>query len=413
MRSARSLSSAEQLDHAVASPESVLAQVFRDAAGRATATLMRRFGNFDLAEECTQDAVVAALEKWPRDGVPDNPLSWLVTVATRRALNRLKRDRRYREKLAEVALEAQQDQEDDRLRLILTCCHPALSREAQVGLTLRAVCGFTTAQIARAFVVSEATVAQRLVRAKRKIAAAGIPYRIPSELELGDRLNEVLAVLYLLFNEAHLSTTGAGLFQRDIAEDAAWLCGLMCRLLPAEPEAFGLLALMKLHLARGASRFDARGQMVLLASQDRSQWDRELVAEAIALIERAAAFRRPGPYQLEAAIAACHAEATSFAATDWAQVVVLYDMLLVVAPSPVVALNRAIAVWHLDGAEVALRDLGVIARELDGYHIFHATHAELLEEVGSHEQAREARLRALSLTRNDAERSLLERRLFQ
>lgn len=390
-----------------------LADVFREEAGRVTTALIRRFGDFDLAEECTQDAVLEAVEVWPRDGVPDRPGAWLVTVASRRALNRVNRERRYRQKLAELAAVPRPEDGDDRLRLIMTCCHPALSREAQVGLTLRAVCGFTTAEIARAFLAPEATVAQRLVRAKRKIASAGIPYRVPSELELDDRLNEVFAVLYLLFNEAHLPTTGDGRFQRDLAEDAAWLCELVCRLLPTEPEAMGLLALMKLQLARGEGRFDLEGELVLLADQDRSRWDQELIAGAGALIRRAAALNRPGPYQLEAAIAACHAEAASFAETDWAQIVALYDMLLTVSPSAVVRLNRAIAVWQLDGPEAALRDLDQIATELADYHIFHAARGELLSEVGSLDQARAARLRALDLTQNRAERSLLERRLFR
>jgi RNA polymerase sigma-70 factor (ECF subfamily) len=397
---------------AAAQATAAVTDVFREEAGRVTAALVRRFGDFDLAEDCVQDALVAALETWPRDGVPERPTAWLTTVASRRALNRLERDRRYREKLAEVAVAPPDDQKDDRLRLVLTCCHPALSREAQVGLTLRAVAGFTTAEIARAFVAPEATIAQRLVRAKRKIAAAGIPYRIPSEAELGDRLSEVLDVLYLLFNEGHLATRAGAPFHRDLAEEAAWLAALVCRLLPNEPEPMGLLALMKLHLARGQSRFDAAGQMVLLADQDRARWDRSLIGDAIGLIERAAGRARPGPYQLEAAIAACHAEAPSIDRTDWRQIVVLYDMLLTLAPSPVVRLNRAIAMWRLDGPEVALRDLDALTAELDGYHLLHAARGEMLHELGRREQARAAQLRALHLTKNTAERALLERRLF-
>jgi RNA polymerase sigma factor (sigma-70 family) len=397
---------------AAAPAESALAEVFREEAGRITAALMRRFGDFDLAEECTQDAVVAALERWPRDGVPENPGAWLQTVATRRVLNQLERDQRYRRKLAQLVVEPQPDEHDDRLRLILTCCHPALSREAQVALTLRAVCGFTTAEIARAFVAPEATVAQRLVRAKRKIASAGIPYRVPSGSELGERLSEVLAVLYLLFNEGHLSTLGAVPSQRDLAEDAEWLVRLLTRLLPNEPEVLGLLALMKLHLARGASRFNLSGEMVLLADQDRCLWDRAQIGEAIVLIERAGHLGRPGPYQIEAAIAACHAEAPSFQATDWKQIVVLYEMLIVLAPSPVVRLNRAIAVWKIEGAEAALHELEEIALVLDGYHLFHAARGEMLTELGRREQARAAQLRALDLTGNLAEQALLRRRLF-
>ena len=401
------------MSSAPAPAASALGEVFREEAGRITAALIRRFGDFDLAEECAQDALVAALESWPRDGIPDRPGAWLLTVASRRALNRIDRDKRYDRKLAELAPALRADGEDDRLRLILTCCHPALAREAQVALTLRAVCGFTTEEIARAFVASEAAVAQRLVRAKRKIAIAGIPYRVPSGAELAERLSEVLTVLYLFFNEGHLSTHGTAAFQRDLAEDATWLAALLSRLLPDEPEVLGLLALMKLHLARGGSRFSESGELVLLADQDRSRWDAALIAEAIALIEHAARLGRPGPYQLEAAIAACHAEARNFDATDWVQIVVLYDMLLALAPSPVVRLNRAIALWKVDGPAPALRELEEIAPILDAYHLFHAARAELLNELGRHEQARAAQLRALELTDNRAERSLLERRLFR
>lgn len=389
-----------------------LVELVREEAGHVTASLMQRFGDFDLAEESTQDALVAALETWPERGVPERPAAWLHTVATRRALNRLERGRRLRRKVGELAAEPALEQRDDRLSLIFTCCHPALARDAQVGLTLRAVCGFTTAEVARAFLVSESTVAQRLVRAKRRIAAAGIPYRVPSSEELDGRLDEVLTVLYLLFNEAHLSTRGAAAYQRDMAADATWLAALLCRLMPREPEALGLLALMRLHLAREESRFDAAGQIVLLADQDRTRWDADQIADAIGLLRRAALLRRPGPYQLEAAIAACHAEAPSFEATDWAQIVALYDLLLGLAPSPVVRLNRAIALWKVAGPEPALRELEAVAAELDGYHIFHATRGQLLHDLGRREQARAAELRALDLTTNGAERALLERRLF-
>jgi RNA polymerase sigma factor (sigma-70 family) len=389
------------------------ADVFREEAARVTAALIRRFGAFDLAEDCVQDAMVAALETWPRDGVPARPAAWLTTVATRRALNRFDRDQRYREKLAHLANGPGDDRGgDDRLRLILACCHPALSREAQVALTLRAVAGFTIAEIARAFVAPDATIAQRLVRAKRKIAAAGIPFRIPSEVELGDRLTEVLDVLYLIFNEGHLATRAGAPSNRDLAEEVAWLARLVCRLLPNEPEPMGLLALMKLHLARGRSRFDLTGQLVLLADQDRKRWDRSQIDNAIDLIERAAGRARPGRYQLEAAIAACHAEAPSIHQTDWVQIIVLYDMLLTLAPTPVVQLNRAIAVWRLDGPYSALRNLDALAVDLDGYHLFHAARGEMLYELGRSEQAHAAQRRALELTENTAERALLERRLF-
>lgn len=396
---------------AVTAP-SDLAQVFREEAGRVTATLIRRFRNFDLAEECTQEALVVALETWPREGVPDRPGAWLVTVASRRALNRINRDNRYAEKLAQLALEPRRAEKDDRLLLILTCCHPALSRDAQVALTLRAVCGLTTSQIARGFLASESTVAQRLVRAKRKIALAGIPYRVPPESELPERLNEILAVLYLVFNEGHLATGGNAPTQRDLAEDAAWLAALLYRLLPDQPEVLGLLALMKLHLARGQARFTPDGTLVLLADQDRSRWDRRQIADAVALIERAASRGRPGPYQLEAAIAACHAEAANFEATDWLQIVVLYDMLLVLTPSPVVQLNRAIALSKIEGPAAALRILDQVAAELDGYHLFHAARGRLLSQLFRHEEARAAEFRALALTGNPAERSLLRHRIF-
>ncbi|MDQ6722103.1 MAG: sigma-70 family RNA polymerase sigma factor [Candidatus Dormibacteraeota bacterium] len=389
-----------------------LAEVFREEAGRVTTALIRRFHNFDLAEECMQEALVAAIETWPREGLPERPGAWLVTVASRRALNRIDREKRYADKLAQLAVEPRSAEEDDRLRLIMTCCHPALSREAQVALTLRAVCGFTTSQIARAFLASESTVAQRLVRAKRKIAMAGIPYRVPPESELPERLNEVLAVLYLVFNEGHLSTGGSAPSQRDLAEDAAWLAALLHRLLPDQPEVLGLLALMKLHLARGAERFTPDGTLVLLADQDRSRWNRRQIAEAVALIERAASRLQPGPYQLEAAIAACHAEAATFEATDWRQIVVLYDLLLVLAPSPVVQLNRAIALWKIEGPVPALRILEEIAGDLDGYHLFHAARGRLLTQLDRNEEARAAEARALALTGNPAERSLLRHRLF-
>jgi RNA polymerase sigma-70 factor (ECF subfamily) len=280
-----------------------------------------------------------------------------------------------------------------------------------VALTLRAVFGFTTAEIAHALVASEEAVAQRIVRAKRKIRSAGIPYRMPSPEQLPDRTAEVLAVLYLLFNEGYLTTAGSG-WRRDLAEEAAWLAGVLCRLLPGEPEALGLLALMRLHLARAAGRFTESGELVRLADQDRSRWDRSAIQEAVLLIERAAAMRRLGPYQVEAAIAACHAEAPAFESTDWLQVLALYDLLLSLAPSPVVRLNRALAVWRVAGPQTALRQLDELANDLDGYHIFHAARGELLSEIGLQEQSRAARLQALALTGNQAERALLRQRLL-
>ncbi len=379
-----------------------------------TAALMRVMGNFDLAEELVQEALLEAIQHWPRTGIPDRPGAWLFTTARRKAIDQARRDARYRAKLVLLvgsAMSLDSAEGDDRLRLIFTCCHPALSREAQLALTLRAVAGLTTAEIARAFITSEATIAQRIVRAKRKIVDAGIPYRIPLDADLAERLGEVLAVLYLMFNEGYLATAGEAATRRDLAEDAAWLAGLLVRLMPLEPEALGLLALMRLHLARSDARFDAAGGLVLLQHQDRAKWDRERIASANALLDRAAVFRRPGPYQLQAAIAASHADAPSWEQTDWNEVVALYDALLSFTPSPVVRLNRAIARRHVAGAGVALAEVDATALELGAYYLFHATRAELLRELGMEMEAREALERALRLTQNPAERALLERRL--
>src|SRR5437660_12418424 len=298
--------------------DAALTAVFREETGRLTAALVRALGDFDLAEELVQEARLEAVEHWPKEGIPDKPGAWLLTTAQRKAVDQFRRQARFREKLALLEGASMRDdtaEGDDRLRLIFTCCHPALSREAQVALTLRAVAGLTTAEIARAFITSEATIAQRIVRAKRKIVEANIPYRVPAEREMADRLDEVLAVLYLMFNEGYLATAGARASRRDLAEDAAWLAGLMVRLMPHEPEVLGLLALMRLHLARAESRFDEAGGLMLLQDQDRGRWDRERVASGIALLERAALMQRPGPYQLQAAIAACHVEARSWEET--------------------------------------------------------------------------------------------------
>ncbi|TMF59404.1 MAG: sigma-70 family RNA polymerase sigma factor [Chloroflexi bacterium] len=392
----------------------VLTAVFREEAGRLTAALVRALGDFDLAEELVQEALLEAVEHWPLEGIPQKPGAWLLTTARRKAADQFRRRARYREKLAQlegdgVSLDTAEG--DDRLRLIFTCCHPALSREAQVALTLRAVAGLTTVEIARAFITSEATIAQRIVRAKRKIVEANIPYRVPAEREMAERLDEVLAVLYLMFNEGYLATAGAQASRRDLAEDAAWLAGLMVRLMPQEPEALGLLALMRLHLARADSRFDASGGLMLLQDQDRGRWDRERIASGISLLQRAAKWRRPGPYQLQAAIAACHAEARSWEETDWRQIILLYDALMALTPSPVARLNRAIARRYLDGAQAALEDVEALAAPLDNYYLFHATRAELLRDLGHDSDARLALIRALSLTENPAERALLERRL--
>jgi RNA polymerase sigma-70 factor (ECF subfamily) len=379
-----------------------------------TAALVRSLGDFDLAEELVQEALLEAIQHWPKEGIPEKPGAWLLTTARRKAVDQLRRQARFRDKLAQLEGDLMRDdtaEGDDRLRLIFTCCHPALSREAQVALTLRAVVGLTTMEIARAFITSEATIAQRIVRAKRKIVDANIPYRVPAERDMAERLNEVLAVLYLMFNEGYLATSGEHASRRDVAEDAAWLAGLMARLMPDEPEALGLLALMRLHLARATARFDAAGNLVLLQDQDRDRWDPERIASAIGLLQRAASMRRSGPYQLQAAIAACHAEARTWAETDWGQIVALYDALLEQMPSPVVQLNRAIARRYRDGPAAALPDVERLAEALDSYYLFHATRAELLRDLGRETEARAALVRALELTANPAERALLQKRL--
>jgi RNA polymerase sigma-70 factor (ECF subfamily) len=375
--------------------------------------MLRMIGNFDIAEEVVQDSLLAALEKWPTQGVPENPGAWLMTTARRRAIDVLRRDQRYADKVALLERSTMPDdtpEADDRLRLIFTCCHPALAPEAQVALTLRAVAGFTTQEIAAAFLVSETTMAQRIVRAKRKIVEANIPYLVPQGDALVARLESVLSVLYLMFNEGYLSRGAQAGMRRDLADDAMWLTSLVARVLP-QAEVLGLLALMKLNLARSAARFDAGGEMVLLVDQDRALWDQAAIGEGIDLLERAAAMQSPGSYQLQAAIAAVHAEAERWAETDWEQIVLLYDALLRIADSPVIRLSRAVALSRLRGPAEALGEVNDLAISLSGYHLFHATRAELLDEMGETELAREALLRALDLCQNPAERSLFERKL--
>jgi RNA polymerase sigma factor (sigma-70 family) len=404
------------------SPHAELARVVRDHAGRLAAALVHLTGDFTTAEDLVQDAVEAALVHWPAEGIPDRPDAWLFTVARRRGLDQLRRQARYRSKLALVQWPVEPEP-DDRLRLLFTCCHPALSRAAQIALTLRAVCGLTTAQIGRAFLVPESTVAQRITRAKRKIAEAGIPYRVPDPDDLGSRLTEVLAVIYLLFNEGYLTSAGDRSHDRDLADDAEFLAHLVHRLMPTEPEAAGLLALIRLHQARTAARFDTDGRIIQLPDQDRRLWDQAAIAEAGALIARAAAHRRPGPYQLQAAIVACHAEAKRWEDTDWPQIYALYTLLLGLQPSPVTRLHRAIALRYAAGPEAALAELDRLGEVLDGYHLYHATRAELLRALGQPDDARAARLgrlgrlarladeRALSLATNPAEIDLLRQRL--
>ena len=390
-----------------------IARVFREEAGRLTGALVRLIGDFDEAEDLVQEALLAALEHWPQEGIPDRPGAWLMTAARRRAIDRWRRQARYQQVLSRVVSEPVDApaEPDDRLRLIFMCCHPSLGREAQLALTLRAVVGLTTAEIARAFLSSEATIAQRIVRAKRKIVEARIAYRVPAAGDLTSRLDEILRVLYLLFNEGYLSTGHIAAVRRDLAEEAEWLTALLDRLLPGQPETLGLLALIRLHRARDPARLGPEGGLVLLQHQDRRLWDRSLIAEATALLERAARMGRPGPYQVQAAIVACHAESPSWEATDWPQILALYDVLARFDPSPVVALNRAIALRYVAGPEAALIAVDTLGGALDRYHLFHATRAELLRALGRKEEARDADLRAIALTANPAERALLEERI--
>jgi RNA polymerase sigma factor (sigma-70 family) len=387
-----------------------LASVVRQHAGQLAAALMRVTGDFATAEDLVQDAVLAALQHWPAEGIPDRPDAWLFTVAKRRALDGFRRADIYRAKLAQLEWPVIQPAEDGRLRLIFTCCHPALPRQAQIALTLRVVCGLTTSQIARAFLVQETAIAQRITRAKRKITDAGIPYRVPDEDELASRLTEALAVIYLLFNEGYLAPSGPAAQSRDLVEEAEFLASLLYQLMPTEPEVAGLLALVRLHRARAAARFGPDGGLVLLQEQDRSLWDRSAIADAAGLLARAARRHRPGPYQLQAAIVACHAEAEHWKDTDWEQIVLLYDMLLHLAPSPVTRLHRAIAVRYVAGPRAAMAELDDLAGTLDEYHLYHATRAELLRALGDFDQARAADCRALELTANPAERAVLQQR---
>jgi RNA polymerase sigma-70 factor (ECF subfamily) len=386
-----------------------LARVVREHAGRLAVSLMHITGDFGTAEDLVQDAVVTALQRWPAEGIPERPDAWLFTVARNRGLDVLRRESNYRTKLAQLQWPVQPEP-DERLRLIFTCCHPALSRPAQIALTLRVVCGLTTAEIARAFVVPVTTVAQRITRAKRKIADAGIPYRIPDPDELGSRLSEVLAVIYLLLNEGYLSTAERTQ-SRDLVDDAEWLTTLLHQLMPTEPEVTGLLALIRLHRARTDARFDPDGALVLLQHQDRSRWDHDAITDATQLVAQAARQRKPGPYQLQAAIVACHAEAADWANTDWEQILVLYDMLLHLAPSPITRLHRAVALRYTAGPQAALAELETLADPLDRYHLYHATRAEFLRALGDPGQARTADQRALELTANPAEQALLQRRI--
>jgi RNA polymerase sigma factor (sigma-70 family) len=388
-----------------------LARVVREHAGRLAASLVSLIGDFTAAEDLVQDAIEAALQHWPHEGIPANPDGWLYTAARRRGLDVLRREARHRDKLALMRWPPPPSAPDDRLRLIFTCCHPALPRTAQIALTLRVVCGLTTAQIAKAFLIPETTVAQRITRAKRKIADAGIPYRIPDDDELGTRLTEVLGVVYLLFNEAYLSSGGDQVHSRDLADDAEFLAALLSNLMPTEPEVLGLCALIRLHRARTGARFTPDGAIVQLPDQDRGLWDHQAIKDATHLIGKAAGFKRPGPYQLQAAIVAVHAEAVRWEDTDWQQILLLYTMLNGLAPSPVTRLHRAVALRYVSGPQPALSEVDALADVLAGYHLFHATRAELLRDLGRADEARAADQRALDLTANPAEQSLLRQRI--
>jgi RNA polymerase sigma-70 factor (ECF subfamily) len=386
--------------------------VWRGDAASMLGVLARRLGDLGRAEEALQEAVAEALKHWPDDGVPSNPAGWLVTTAWRKAVDRLRRDTTGQAKLAALGAEpAPTPTDDDRLALIFACCHPALSQPAQVALTLSAASGLATEEIAAAFLVPTATLAQRLVRAKRKLRESGVRFDPPDPDQLTERLPAVLAVVYLVFNEGYLSHASDVPQRRELAREGLELARQLADLMPSEPESAGLAALLELHEARAATRFDAAGRIVLLEDQDRSRWDGELIAQAVARLSGAVARNRPGPYQVQAGIAAQHALARSFARTDWATVRGLYDLLERMQPSPVVRLNRAVATRYVHGPAAALAEVDEIAPELGEYRLLYATRAEMLRALGRHEEAAAATRRALALATNPAERELLARRL--